>query len=111
MTQPPIPPIPSIPSAPQQDIVSTMIPYRNVPALIAYYLGIFSLIPCIGLLLGIAALILGIMGLKRAGQNPEAKGKVHAWIGIILGGLCALANMAFILIAIAGAIASVGAHR
>ena len=92
-------------------MVSRMIPYRNVPALIAYYLGIFSLIPCVGLPLGIAALILGIIGLKRAGQNPQAKGKVHAWIGIILGGLCALGNIAGILIAMAGMMASAGAHH
>ena len=37
-----------------------MIPYKNVPALIAYYLGIFSFIP----LFGLAAFILGIMGLR-----------------------------------------------
>jgi len=64
-----------------------LIPYKNSYALIAYYLAIFSLIPCIGLILGFAALILGIKGLKFFKETPQAGGKVHAWVGIILGGL------------------------
>lgn len=66
-----------------------LIPYKNSQALWAYYLGIFALIPCIGIPLGITALVLGIRGLKFADANPEAKGKGHCWTGIILGGLCA----------------------
>ena len=46
-------PIQPLPQTAQQDVVSTMIPYHNVPALVAYYLGIFSLIPCLGLPMGI----------------------------------------------------------
>jgi hypothetical protein len=65
--------------------VSTVIPYKNPPALIGYYLGVFSLIPCVGFLLGIPALILGIIGLKKA--NAASKGKAHAWTGIILGSI------------------------
>ncbi len=67
-----------------------LIPYKNAQALWAYYLGVFSLVPCIGIPLGIAALVLGIRGLSFANRNPEAKGRVHAWTGIILGGLAAL---------------------
>lgn len=70
--------------------ISSLIPYRNAQALWAYYLAIFSLIPCVGIPLGIAALMLGIRGLQFAGRNPEAKGHVHAWIGIVLGTICAL---------------------
>jgi hypothetical protein len=75
---------------PSNDSLSTIIPYKNPPALIAYYLGIFSFIPLLGLLLGVAALVLGIMGLNRAAQDPQARGRVHAWIGIIVGGFFAL---------------------
>lgn len=83
------------PSKPQYVVSddSTMgglIPYKNAQALWAYYLGIFSLIPCVGIPLGIAALILGIRGLKFADLHLEARGKGHAWTGIILGGLCAV---------------------
>jgi hypothetical protein len=69
------------------DTVSSVIPYRNPQALIAYYLGVFSIIPFIGALLGIVGFVLGIMGLRHAARHPEAKGRVHAWVGIIAGGI------------------------
>jgi hypothetical protein len=75
-----------------------LIPYKNSPALIAYYLAVFSLIPCVGLILGIPAFILGIRGLGLAKRHPEAKGKAHAWTGVILGGICALLNLAAIVV-------------
>ena len=71
----------------QGDATGGVIPYKSGPALAAYYLGIFSLLPCAGLLLAIPALIFGIIGLKRRRENPVVKGSVHAWIGIIMGGL------------------------
>lgn len=83
------------------DAVATIIPYRNVKALIAYYLGVFSIIPCVGFPLGIAAFILGILGLKYLKEHPEAKGKVHAWIGIIVGGLISLIYIAWIIVGFA----------
>lgn len=67
-----------------------LIPYRNSRALWAYYLGVFSLIPFLGIPLGFAALVLGILGLKYAKAHPEARGKIHAWTGIILGGICGI---------------------
>ena len=76
---------------PQGDSTGGLIPYKNPQALIAYYCGVFSLLPVLGLFLGIAAFILGLKGLKFAKEHPETKGTVHAWIGIIMGGLCALA--------------------
>ncbi len=67
------------------DATGGIIPYKNPPALIAYYLGLFSLIPCLGLLLAPAAIILGIIGLKKKNKCPVIKGGIHAWIGIICG--------------------------
>ena len=67
------------------DATCGIIPYKNPPALIAYYLGLFSLIPCLGLLLAPIAIILGILGLKKKKKTPIIKGQVHAWIGIICG--------------------------
>jgi hypothetical protein len=72
------------------DATGGIIPYKNPPALAAYYLGLFSLLPCIGLLLAVPALILGIIGLQKRKQNPAVKGSVHAWIGVIMGGLFTL---------------------
>ena len=63
-----------------------LIPH-NQNAVIAYYLGIFSFIPFLGILLGIPAFILGIKGDRYARANPTAKGRIHAWVGIIAGGL------------------------
>jgi hypothetical protein len=85
--------VPNLPVAPHgstSDAMSGLIPYKNPPALAGYYLGVFSLIPCLGLPLGIAALICGIIGLRRANANPGGKGKGHAWTAIILGSLTTL---------------------
>lgn len=93
---PPIPGGPSqIPAAPapqkqEGDSTGGVIPYKNPSALWAYYLGIVSGFPLIGLPFGIAAFVLGIMGLSARRKNPAIKGSVHAAIGIGCGGFFAL---------------------
>lgn len=84
---PPAPPAPPEPPALVQEGDGTggVIPYKNPHALISYYLGIVGLLPVIGLLAAIPAIILGISGLRRKKENPIIKGSAHAWIGIILG--------------------------
>ena len=84
------------------DATGGLIPYKNVPALVSYYLGIASLLPCIGFAFAIPALILGIMGLKKRKANPEVKGSVHAWIGIVLGGIFMLIWGAVIVFTVVG---------
>ena len=74
-------------ASPKGDATGGVIPYKNPPALIAYYCGVFSLIPIIGIVAGIPGVIFGFVGLSRSRANPPIKGAVHAWIGIILGGL------------------------
>lgn len=69
------------------DPVSTMIPYKNPQALIAYYCGVFGLIPCLGAILGPVAIILGILGLRYVKTHPTAKGTGHAITGIVLGSI------------------------
>ena len=96
------PPVISNAPATSNESVSVIIPYKNPCALVAYYLGIFSFIPMIGLILGIAAFVLGIMGLKHAKANPGARGRVHAWIGIIAGGFFALVYAALTILMIIG---------
>jgi hypothetical protein len=81
----------------QPEAVETFIPYRNPLALTAYYLGVFGLIPCVGLALGPAALICGIIGVRRARENPRARGVGHAVTGIVLGTLTCLANYGAVL--------------
>jgi predicted RNA-binding Zn-ribbon protein involved in translation (DUF1610 family) len=65
------------------EAVAGLIPYKNPPALLAYYLGLFSLLPCFPL--GIAAFVLGIIGLRNVKRNPKLRGTVHAWIGVVMG--------------------------
>lgn len=79
------------------DATGGVIPYKNPPALTAYYLGLFSLVPVLGFFLGIAALVLGIMGLMKRKENPAVKGSAHAWIGIGCGSVMALVWGVFIV--------------
>ncbi len=88
---------------PSKDAVSGLIPYKNPPALIAYYLGLFSLLPCFPI--GLVALVLGIIGFRKVRANPEVRGTVHAWIGILLGGFFGLLWTALTILGVIAAIA------
>jgi hypothetical protein len=94
------------PQPEEGDATGGIIPYKNGPALAAYYLGIFSLLPCIGLALAIPAFILGIIGLKKKKENPAVRGSAHAWIGIIMGGIFTLVWGAAIVLMFFGAFAN-----
>jgi hypothetical protein len=78
--------------------IGTLIPYRNPKALAAYYFGFFSLIPVAGLLAAPFGVVLGVLGLKAVRANPDAKGGVHAWIGIIFGMISLLCNSLFLVL-------------
>jgi hypothetical protein len=69
----------------EADIVSIFIPYKNPRALAAYYCGFFAFIPGIGIVLGLLAILLGILGVRYSTANPTAKGAAHAITGIVLG--------------------------
>lgn len=77
--------------------LNLIIPYKNVRALAAYYLGVFSAIPVLGLPLGLAAFVLGILALRFRRKNPAAGGVVHAWIGILAGGFFSFVYLALIV--------------
>lgn len=87
-------------SAPPDNTLGGLIPFKNSAALTSYYLAVFSLIPCLGLFLGIAAFVLGLRGLKFSKEHPEAKGSAHAWTGIILGGLCGFGNLLALILVV-----------
>jgi len=63
--------------------MSVIIPYKNASALVGYYLGLFSLVPCLGLVLAIPAFILGILGWKKAQSDPLCHGKAHAIVAMV----------------------------
>ena len=93
----------------QGDVTGGIIPYKNGPALAAYYIGIVSMLCCFfGLPIGIVAVVLGVMGLQKRAKQPEVKGSVHAWIGIVTGVISTLGA----ILALIGIIAAVmGAPR
>jgi hypothetical protein len=84
-------------SAETGDATAGIIPYKNPNALLAYYIGLFSLMPGIGFFMAIIAIWLGISGLRYAKEHPVVKGKVHAWVGIICGGFWLLVYIAIAL--------------
>jgi hypothetical protein len=61
-----------------------LIPGKNPAALVGYYLGVGCLLPLIGMLLSLPALICGVIGAVKAKSNPEAKGMGHAIAAIVL---------------------------
>ena len=75
-----------------------LIPTKNTNALLAYYFGVFSLIPCFGLFLGVVAIVLGVLGKKAIVKDPELPGKTHAAVGIWVGGFSVLAHVVFAFI-------------
>ncbi|MFH0794383.1 MAG: zinc ribbon domain-containing protein [bacterium] len=93
-------PAPPPPVATTDSSLEGLIPYRNSPALIAYYLGVFSVIPCFGILIGIPAFFLGLKGLRLAREHPETKGGVHAWVGIIMGGIFGFGYLLLLIVAL-----------
>ena len=64
-----------------------IIPARNIPALTSWYLGVFGLIPILGIPLSLAAIASGIYGIKVASRPDIQVGRGHAIAGIMLGTL------------------------
>jgi len=90
---------PQYPPPAEGDATSVVIPYKNMPALLAYYLGILSLVCCLfAVPFGIVPLVLGIVGLQRRAANPAIHGTAHAWIGIVLGGLNVVLCLAVLVV-------------
>lgn len=95
MTEPPrdLPPPPLSPPLPPPDPeryaekqtvgVSVLIPLKNPHALWAYYLGLFSLFPVLGIAMAVTAIVLARKALRKHRANPQIRGATHAWFGIV----------------------------
>ena len=103
------PPLPDSKDDIKGDSTGGLIPYKNPSALTSYYLGLFSLFPAIGILLGIAAVILGIRGIGYYKKHPQVRGVVHAWIGICTGTIFSLIQI-LIVLTIVGAASAAKRH-
>lgn len=89
-------------STTQNDVIQALIPTQNKPALIAYYCGVFGLIPILGMPFTIAAIIMGLRGLAQYKQHPTPGAKVHGMIGLWLGVVQAVVFVAFIVFLYSG---------
>ena len=67
------------------DVTGGVIPYKNPHALIGYYLAYAGILPVIGFPFAIAAICMGIMGLKKRRANPAIRGSAHAVFAIVVG--------------------------
>lgn len=84
-TAPPTSPPGPRPGSGQDAPMASMIPYKNPPALIGYYMGVFSFVPLLGMVLALPAIILGIIGLVKRRKNPKVRGAAHAVLAIVFG--------------------------
>ena len=73
------PAMPTQPAAGTKNIAEVLIP-KNTMAVVAYYLGVFSVI--LSYFLGLPAIIFGIIGIVK---SKELGGLGHAITGILLG--------------------------
>ena len=84
----------------QDEAMATIIPWRNKCALIGYYVGIFGLIPVLGVPLGLAAIVLGLLGIAHWKKNHRSHGLAHSIVALICGLLSLLITIGiFMLIA------------
>jgi hypothetical protein len=81
----------------QSDATAGLIPYKNPYALVGYYLSIFSMIPFVGIFLGVAGIICGIVGVRRRNRNPIMRGTAHAWFAILFSALVILIQVALVI--------------
>ena len=87
------------PTAPQgTGFADTLIPTGNPKALLAYYLGLFSIFPVFGLAMGVIAVSLGRKGLAAIKETPGLSGSTHAKVGIGCGAFGFLFNLALVLL-------------
>jgi hypothetical protein len=73
---------------------------RPSSAIAAGYLALFAVLPFIGLIPGVLAVVFGISALKKISRDPSLCGKGRAWFGIILGTLAQLIWIGLLVFAV-----------
>jgi Domain of unknown function (DUF4190) len=71
---------------------------RPASAIASGYLALFSIVPLLGLLPGILAIVFGAKALKQIRQDPGLSGKGRAWFGIIFGGLTTALTVGWLVV-------------
>jgi hypothetical protein len=82
-----------------ENVLQAIVPTSNPKALLAYYCGIFGLIPVLGFILGPLALLFGILGLRSSSRNRKVRGAGHAIAGVILGPLGLVLSIVEVVVA------------
>jgi hypothetical protein len=71
----------------------TFLPLRNLRALVAYYTGLFSSLPGLGLVLAPIAVVFGVLGYRYGRTYPSAEGTGHAAAGIVFAVVGTIVNI------------------
>jgi uncharacterized membrane protein len=74
----------------------------NRVALLAYRCSLLSMIPLLGLVLGPAAIVLGLLGRRRERQQPSERGAGQAVAAMVLGGATLLTQAAGVFFVLRG---------
>jgi hypothetical protein len=85
------------PARPQPGFADKLIPTKNGAALLSYYLGLFSIFPCLGLVMGVVAFISGRKALQAIRETPGLPGSTHAKVGIGCGAIGFLFNLVIVI--------------
>lgn len=83
--------------AAERDTFQTFIPTKNPLSLWSYYCGIAGLLPFLGTLPAIAAIVTGILALRKYRENPTPGAKGHAITGIVLGSVELFIGLVFFI--------------
>ena len=78
----------------ESGVFGSFTPWKNPPAVYAYAVALAGMTPVLGLVLGPAAVVLGLIGRARLRRNPEVKGRSFISAGIVLGTLDFVVNVA-----------------
>ena len=98
MSQPPVQSGPTDQAPAPPSVIDTLIPSKNGHALLSYYLGLFSIFPLFGLVMGAIAVRSGRIALKAVKENPGLAGSTHAKVGIGCGAIGFLFNLSIVLL-------------
>lgn len=68
--------------------------FKKGAALTSLYLAALGLIPGVGILCGIPAIFFGIKGLSETKGRPQSRERMHALVGVFVGGFLTLMYVA-----------------
>jgi hypothetical protein len=69
----------------------------NRTAVLAYRCASYGLLPGVGLVLGLAAIVLGILGYRHFKAAPETRGASHSVAAVVLGAMEVVSNGAGVI--------------